>query len=231
MNNVIYELKLQDKTERRYEVDIERRDHMVELNCGDYPQWAELENHQCENCPLSPTDYKYCPAAVEFVEIAAHFANTASIERADVWVHTAERSYFKNCDMQTMLRSLYGLIMATSACPILNQLKPLAYFHLPFASLEETIHRMVGTYLMGQYMQMHEGKSEPDWELKGIVSLYKELKVVNLALMKRLRQASEEDANINAIQTFISITSIIGGGVDDIIDKVMSVLRQDPSIV
>ncbi|MGM0593418.1 MAG: DUF6901 family protein [Pseudomonadota bacterium] len=226
MSTIVYELKLEDRSERRYEVDIGRPDRMIELNAGDYPTWAELQNQQCDNCPLSPQQYRYCPAAVEFEEIAQHFANAASIERVDVWVHTPQRSYFKNCDMQTMLKSLYGLIMATSACPILNRLKPMAHFHLPFATLEETIHRMVGNYLVGEYLRMHDGTGEPDWELKGIETLYKELRIVNVALMKRLRQASGEDANINAIQTFVSITSIIGMGVDDIIEKVLSVLRK-----
>ena len=50
--------------------------------------------------------------------------------------------------------------------------------------------------------------------------------MVNLALMKRIRQASRDDASINAMQTFVSISSIVETGVDDIIDKMIPVLRQ-----
>jgi hypothetical protein len=226
MGSVIYQLQLQDGTDRRYEVDIDRPDRMAEQNHESHPDWTRLDNLQCSNCPFDCTQYRYCPAAIEFEEVAAHFANTASIERADVWVHTPERSYFKNCDMQTMLKSLYGLTMASGACPILSRLKPLAYFHLPFATLEETVHRLVGTYLVNQYLHQYDGTAKPDWELRGIQDLYKELKVVNLALMKRIRQASKDDANINAIQTFISISSIVEMGIDDIIGKMLPVLRK-----
>lgn len=225
MGIITYQLKLRDGSERRYDVDVDRPDRVEQQNLEEHPDWTRLECHQCNNCPLTPENYRYCPAAIEFEEIASHFANTASIERADVWVRTHERSYFKNCDMQTILTSLYGLIMASSACPILSRLKPLAHFHLPFASLEETVHRLVGTFLITQYLKHHDGNSSPDWELRGIEDLYRELKVVNLALMKRIRQASKDDANINAIEGFISISSIVEMGIDDIIDKMMPALR------
>jgi hypothetical protein len=217
---------LQDGTERRYEVDIDRAGRMAEQNSEDHPEWTRLDFNQCGNCPFSAEQVSYCPAAIEFEEVAAQFAHTASIERADVWVHCDARSYYKNCDMQTMLKSLYGLLMASSACPILSRLKPLAYFHLPFATLEETVHRLVGTYLVNQYLHQYDGTAKPDWELRGIQDLYKELKVVNLALMKRIRQASKDDANVNAIQTFVSISSIVEMGIDDIVGKMLPVLRK-----
>lgn len=226
MATITYQLKLKDGSERRYEVDVDRPDRVQEQNREDHPEWTRLECHQCDNCPLTQEVYRYCPAAIEFEEIASHFANTASIERADVWVHTHQRSYFKNCDMQTMLQSLYGLIMASSACPILSRLKPLAHFHLPFASLEETVHRLVGTFLINQYLHQHDGSGRPDWELRGIQELYGELKLVNLALMRRIRQASKDDANVNAIESFVSISSLVEMGIDDIIGKMMPVLRR-----
>ena len=37
--------------------------------------------------------------------------------------------------------------MALSGCPVLEQLKPMARFHLPFASVEETIYRAASMYL------------------------------------------------------------------------------------
>jgi len=226
MSTITYQLQLNDGTERHYEVDIDRPSNLAERNAEEHPEWTRLAYQQCSNCTLDPQRYRYCPAALEFEEIAVHFANTASIERADVWVNTSERSYFKNTDMQTMLKSLYGLIMASGACPILSRLKPLAHFHLPFASLEETVHRLVGTYLTSQYLHHCDGTAEPDWELKGVADLYHELKVVNLALMKRIRQASKEDASVNAIQTFVSISSIVEMGVDDVIGKMMPTLRK-----
>jgi len=176
--------------------------------------------------PYQESEVVYCPAALDFADIAQHFANTASIARADVWIHSRERSYFKNTDMQNILRSLFGLLMATGACPVLSRLKPLAESHLPFASLQETVQRMVGTYLIRQYLKQQDGEQEPDWQLHGLQALYREIKTVNLALMRRIRQASQDDANINAIQGFVSISSIVEMGVDDIIHKMSNSLRQ-----
>lgn len=222
---ITYQLQYQSGNERRFEVDIERPERMAEQNLETHPAWTLLDTNQCPNCPLDPAQVRYCPAAIEIAEIASNFADTTSIERTDVWVHTAERSFFKNTDMQSALKSLFGLIMASGPCPILSRLRPLAHFHLPFATLQETIHRLVGTYLINQYLHHNDG-GQPDWELHGVEELYRELKLVNLQLMKRIRLASKEDASINAIQTFISIASIVEMGVDDIIGKMGPLLRK-----
>ncbi len=224
MSTITYQLQLSDGTERRYQVDIDRPYTPDTRNGEEHPEWTRLENHRCDICALDARQHIYCPAALEFEEIALHFANTASIERADVWVHSEERSYFKNCDMQSILKSLFGLIMASGACPTLSRLKSMTHSHLPFATLAETVQRMVGAYLISQYIKRDQAHGTPDWKLTGLQELYRELKVVNLALMKRLRQASKEDANVNAIQNFISITSIVEMGVDDIIAMVSPAL-------
>jgi hypothetical protein len=224
MTLITYQLQYQNGNERRFEVDIERPERMAEQGAESHPEWTLLANNRCPNCPLDQERVRYCPAAIEIEEIAADFADTTSIERTDVWVHTAERSYFKNTDMQSALKSLFGLVMASGPCPILSRLRPLAHFHLPFATLQETIHRLVGTYLINQYLHHNDGERH-DWELHGIEQLYRELKIVNIQLMKRIRLASKEDASINAIQTFISIASIVEMGVDDIIEKMEPILR------
>jgi hypothetical protein len=227
MSNITYLLQLDNGNEHRYQVDMNRPNAIEARNGEEHPDWTRLEQEQCGNCPYDPRRYRYCPAALEFAEIAAHFADAASIERVDVWVHTEERSYFKNTDMQTVLKSLYGLIMATGGCPTLARLKPLARFHLPFATLEESMHRMVGAYLIEQYVTQQDGDNEPDWELEGFGDFHRELKAVNLALMKRLRQASKKDANINAIQTFISISTLVGMGGDDVLDCILPILKKE----
>ena len=225
-DEICYLLQLEDGSEWRYLVDIQRPQQATAHNHENHPAWTRLGFQQCDNCPYQESEVVYCPAALDFAGIAQHFANTASITRADVWVHSRERSYFKNTDMQNILRSLFGLLMATGACPVLSRLKPLAESHLPFASLQETVQRMVGTYLIRQYLKQQDAEGDPDWQLQGLRALFREIKTVNLALMRRIRQASQDDANINAIQGFISISSIVEMGVDDIIHKMSSSLRQ-----
>ena len=59
--------------------------------------------------------------------------------------------------VQMGVSSLLGVIMTTSGCPIMAQLKPMVRFHLPFASLEETIFRMVSMHLVAQYLRHQDG--------------------------------------------------------------------------
>lgn len=226
MNIVTYHLKLEDGRSYTFEIDIDRPAESTPDTAGPHAWWTALDNNRCNNCPLDPAAIRYCPAAIDIEEIAEKFVQTLSIARADVWVHTRNRSYFKNTDSQTFLNSLFGVIMASSACPILARLKPLAYFHLPFSTLEETFHRLAGAYLVKQYLIQREGIDKPDWELEGLEQLYAELKTVNVHFMKRLRTASKEDASINALQSYVSITDLVGMGVDDVLGRMLPLLRK-----
>ncbi len=225
MNRVIYNLRAASGAEHTFEIDLERHQHAAPLPSGTPPEWTLLEFQRCPNCPLETSQQLWCPTACDLVPLAEPFADALSIDRVDVWVHTADRSYFKNCDMQTALKSLFGLVMASSACPHMARLKPLAYFHLPFATLEETVHRTVGAYLVNQYIAQGEGKPA-DWDLNGLEALYSELRTVNVHFMKRLRKASTEDANINALQSFVSISSVVEMGIDDMLAKMVPLLKR-----
>jgi len=227
MDKITYRIIDPDGQEFLFPVDL-RLERVLSDEGGseEPPQWARLDNHQCSNCPLDPQQHPNCPAAVSIYHIASRFDNDLSITRVDVWVETATRTYSKNVDLQTCLRSLFGLMMATSGCPVLSRMRMLALFHLPFSNLDETILRIVGTYLIKQYLTRKHGDGEPDWELKGIGDYYRELGVVNIHLMKRLRQASQEDANVNAIQQFVSIAMLGEMDAEGIMDHYYAELKR-----
>lgn len=226
MNKITYNLHLKSGKEYTFEVDVDRQDRTVEANNETHAFWTQLDYNQCSNCPLLPSSHKYCPAALDIEDIARKFEDIISIERADVWVHTKDRSFFKNCDVQEALKSLFGLIMASGSCPILSRLKPLAHFHLPFANMDETVHRLAGTYLIKQRLIYREGKSEPDWDLKGIEKLYGELETVNVHLMNRLRNASKKDANFNALYIFVTLTSLIALDINKMLEAINPIVRK-----
>jgi hypothetical protein len=71
-------------------------------------------------------------------------------------------------------------------------------FHLPFATANETVFRAVSMYLVAQYFREREGL-EPNWNLDGLVKIYKEIGIVNKGLWQRLSSASSFDANVNAL--------------------------------
>ena len=164
---------------------------------GPKPAWTKLKYCQCENCPLSD-DVEYCPVAVNLATLVETFKDSISFEDTSVRVQTAERTYEKQTPLQKGLSSIIGIYMVTSNCPVMDTLRPNVRFHLPFASMDETIYRAVAMYLVAQYLRMIKGK-EPDWQLKNLSEIYNAVARVNRGMSDRLRQATTEDANVNAV--------------------------------
>ena len=96
------------------------------------------------------------------------------------------------------LSPLLGIIMTTSGCPVMEPLKPMVRFHLPFASLDETAFRMVALYLVAQLLCDHAGK-KPEWRLEGLADIYAEVKKVNKDFGHRMIAAARSDANVHAL--------------------------------
>jgi hypothetical protein len=88
--------------------------------------------------------------------------------------------------------------MATSGCPNMALLKPMARFHLPFATKEETVFRAASSYLLGQYFLRQRGMP-CDLDFEGLAEAYLRIHKVNMGMAKRLRTISQGDANVNAI--------------------------------
>jgi len=164
---------------------------------ADAPDWTKIDFFPCENCPLIGK-VSHCPVAVNLSAIVESFRDTASYEPALVTVETAERTYSKDTTVQKGLSSIIGICMVTSNCPILDELRPMTRFHLPFATTKETLFRAVSFYLTRQYFIMNNGE-EPDWKLKGLIDIYSQVSIVNRGIAQRLNQASKKDANVNAI--------------------------------
>ena len=161
------------------------------------PEWAKLIFFPCEHCPLAEHT-EYCPVAVNLSRIVTEFKDSVSHERTHVTVETPERTYVKDTTLQKGLSSIIGIYMVTSNCPVMDKLRPMVRFHLPFATPTETMFRTVSTYLTGQFLVMREGK-KPDWELQHLVELYKSISAVNRGMSRRISNASIKDANVNAV--------------------------------
>lgn len=182
------------------------------------PDWTLLANDQCPNCPLDRATHQFCPAAVDLHAAAAKFSAIASYRNANISVRVGTRTFTSACDMNTGLRSLFGLYMSLGGCPITSRMRPMALRHLPFATMQETLGRAVRHYLMKQYFVMKTGGT-PDWELKGLLNLYQELDEVNSAFFKRLQHASERDSNLNAICGFATFSRLYTMALDDLLEE------------
>ena len=99
---------------------------------------------------------------------------------------------------QRGIRSIMGFILASSGCPMLDFLKPLARFHQPLPTPEGTFFRAASMYLLAQYFISKAGQT-PDFDLAGLKQHYENLQIVNQALAERLRTTGIEDATVNAL--------------------------------
>jgi hypothetical protein len=201
-----YTFRLPDGTERAFDVHLDA-DTLALVPAKDVPKpaWTRLKYFQCVNCPLGD-DVEDCPVAVSLSTLVETFKDAVSFEHATVRVKTEERVYEKETTLQKGLSSIIGIYMVTSNCPVMDQLRPMVRFHLPFASMDETIYRAVAMYLVAQYFRTRNGK-KPDWDLKHLTEIYREVANVNAGMLERLRHASTEDANVNAV----TILSTHGG--------------------
>jgi hypothetical protein len=196
---IAYEFELSDGTEKKFDIflDQEKLSLVKEKNAVPH-DWAELEFHQCANCPLNSTLTRYCPIAANLSGIAQQFGEVAGADKATVTVKVKERSYCKAGSIQEGLSPLLGIIMATSGCPIMEPLKPMVRYHLPFASLDETVFRMISMFLVAQFLRSQAGK-KPEWQLDGLSRIYEEVKKLNKEFGQRMRAAARSDANIHAL--------------------------------
>lgn len=195
---ILYRFVLPDR-EIRFKVDMDAQTGLasVETSAG-FPEWAKLESHQCPHCTLDSSQQKYCPLAAAIYPTVESFADLKSYDEVVVKVAISERAYGLRTTIQRGLGSLLGLLIATSGCPHTLFLKPMARFHLPFSSEEETFYRVVSMYLMREYIQhRNTGGCAPD--LSGLKKLYGNVEVVNSHVAKRLREMTADDASINAL--------------------------------
>ena len=74
----------------------------------------------------------------------------------------------------------------------------MARFHLPLASREETIYRATSMYLLAQYFRARNNQPA-DFGFDGLQEIYRNVQVVNAAMVERLRHATESDYMVNAV--------------------------------
>jgi hypothetical protein len=93
---------------------------------------------------------------------------------------------------------MMGLVIATSGCPHAAFFRPMARFHLPLASKEETIFRATSMYLLAQYFLKKAGRAA-DFDLAGLIKIYDNMQIINNSIVERLRAATTTDSSVNAI--------------------------------
>jgi hypothetical protein len=170
--------------------------------------WMRLDNNQCACCPLSPETREYCPVAINIGELTEVFGDMVSYDRCLVRCVTLERIYIKKTTLMEGLASVFGVIIATSDCPIMSFLKPMARFHLPFSTPKETIFRVASVYMLRQYFNRKKNRAQ-DMDLELLDMHYKNVSLVNRGLIARLNTVVVNDADKNAINILFSLSQIL----------------------
>ena len=88
------------------------------------PEWTELNHYKCACCPLDREGNSHCPIALNIAELSEAFTTSVSSENCTVSCVTPERTYVKEGTIQDGLFSIFGIIMATSDCPVMAFFKP-----------------------------------------------------------------------------------------------------------
>jgi hypothetical protein len=214
MQNVLYHFRFADGHSASCAVDAN-----LPVDPAGLPPWTELGFQRCPNCPLDGATTPHCPMAVRFVPLIAMVGKLRSYDQVEVCVETAERSVSKLTTVQRGLGALMGLLSASSDCPHARFLRPMAHYHLPFASEDETIYRAASTYLLGQYLLAQQG-GEPDWTLAGLKARYLQLQSVNAAMAGRLRHAVDDDGAVNALILLDLLAKALPYSIDDRLDDI-----------
>lgn len=155
------------------------------------PAWAERFR-----CSRPRCDSGRCLLCAGIACLVERFRDKVSYETCSITVFTRERRYAKETDMQSGLFSILGLCMATSDCPYLAFLKPMARFHMPFSTMEETAFRAAGSFLLRLHF---EGRGiAPGEDFHELVEAYKEVSRVNREVVGHIRQQFERDSEANA---------------------------------
>jgi len=194
-----YRFTLPGQDPKEFEIGLDRLTLSLQpLAPAKLPQWTALSYAQCVNCPLSPREHPRCPMAVNLVEVLEFFRHSISYTLVDLEIITETRTYVRKTPLQYGLSSLIGLIMATSGCPVMDKLRPMARLHLPFSSLEETHYRVISMYLTAQYLRARK-KLDADWDLRKLPKIYQEVQTVNRCFHERLSELDLQDAGLNAL--------------------------------
>ena len=116
-----------------------------------------------------------------------------------------------------------GLVMATSACPVLSGFSAMAHFHLPFSSFEETVVRAISFHLLKK-LYRDRASSPQTFSLDELVAHFQRMETINLEFTERVNAATEMDANLNAVVHLSADATLISAMLDQVLDDLKPLL-------
>ena len=214
--HIRYGFNLPDGSERHVDLQFDAANFRIINDVpGEPPFWTELKFSQCANCPLSSEQHTHCPSALHMAPAVESLKELVSFDAVGVTVTQAERTVRAETTAQQAMSSVLGLIMATSGCPWTDRLRPMARFHLPFASEAETVYRSVCMFLLAREL-VGAGQSPGFATLK---ELYENLHVVNRDMSRRLGAATRTDPARNAMALLDAYTTLLPAAIESSLEE------------
>lgn len=210
--SVQYHFVFKDGSAWTYQIALDSEDP-DENRAGPWPEWTRLDYHRCSHCPLANTDVTFCPYAMSLLEPARVTSHRSSHEVLQLSITAKGREIRAETSLQRAMGSLMGLVGPFSGCPVTSILRPMARYHLPLSTADETLARAFGTFLVGQYLRSQHGKST-DWGMIGLRKIYADLRTLNRGMSKRLRAAQHDDAGVNSFVLLDVLASDVGAALE-----------------
>lgn len=193
---ISYELIYSDGKRFEHSVTLSSDNLLHEAPSGKPPEWARLEYHQCDICPLSTKSHDYCPLAVRIAPLC-DIPDTNTQDKVTVNVYKESVTFSNKVSIQEAYRSLVGLMMATSGCPHTAFFKPMAWFHLPFSDREETLFRACASFLL--YQLFNPAPPGERSYFSDLENVYMDIQHVNQGIGERMRAAQANTSTLGAI--------------------------------
>jgi hypothetical protein len=211
-----YSFDLPDGSQKSLDFTFDARDFRLSNPVpADPPFWTDLTFNQCANCPLNAAEHAHCPAALQMASAIEPLKALVSFDTVGVTVTQAERTVHAETTAQQAMSSVLGLIMATAGCPWTDRFRPMARFHLPFASEAETVYRSVSMFLLARELT----GASPEHGFAALEKLYENLHVVNRDMSRRLGAAAPTDPARNAMALLDAYTTLLPAALESSLEE------------
>ena len=211
-----YRFDLPDGSQKSLEFTFDATDfRLSNAPPAEPPFWTDLKFNQCANCPLNADEHPHCPAALQMVRAVEPLKALVSFDTVGVTVTQAERTIYAETTVQQAMSSVLGLVMATAGCPWTDRFRPMARFHLPFASEMETVYRSVSMFLLARELT----GAPHDKGFAPLEDLYENLHVVNRDMSRRLGAAARTDPARNAMALLDAYTTLLPAALESSLEE------------
>ena len=208
-----FRFSFEDGTEKLFPIQVDPESlQIIPPEKDIIPNWTKktqmscpVENHLCKDI---------CPIALNMDHVIKFFDGFHSYGKVTVQVETDQRTYSKQTSLQDGVGSLIGILMTTSGCHVLDKLRPMVRFHLPFASLEETEYRVFSMYLFAQFLKHRKG-IEADWSMNSLRELYEDIMKINKNMAEKIADLEKLDASINAVVILNNFANMVTFDLED----------------